>query len=72
MIEPAAADVGRAVIYTGNLYPGGKVEEGVITSFNHWQVFVRYRGDTHAKATSREDLEWAHPTLRELGEDIAV
>ena len=34
MIEPTTNDIGRAVIYTGNRYPGGKLEEGVITSFN--------------------------------------
>lgn len=62
MIEPTATDLGRAVIYTGNRYPGGELEEGGITSFNHWQVFVRYGRDKHAKATSRTDLEWAHPS----------
>lgn len=34
------------------------MEEGVITSFNDAVIFVRYRGDNHSKATSREDLEW--------------
>jgi hypothetical protein len=72
MIEPTADDIGRAVIYTSNRYPGGKIEEGVITSFNHWQVFVRYAGEKYSKATSRADLEWAHPTLRELGGDMTL
>lgn len=60
MIEPTEADIGRAVVYTGNRYPDGKFEEGVITSFSTTAVFVRYRGDLHSKATSRQDLEWAH------------
>jgi hypothetical protein len=59
MIEPIEADIGCAVIYTGNRYPGGKLEEGVITSFNDHSVFVRYGADTHSKATSRADLEWS-------------
>jgi hypothetical protein len=58
MIEPTEADIGRAVLYTGNRYVGGKTERGVITGFNHWTVFVRYGSDAQAKATSREDLEW--------------
>ncbi len=58
MIEPTQSDIGREVVYTGNRYPGGKLEEGVITSFNaHW-VFVRYGTDYGSKATSRADLEW--------------
>ncbi len=61
MIEPVANDIGRKVIYTGNRYPGGKPEEGVITSFNHWQVFVRYGADFGSKATSPSDLEWVSP-----------
>jgi hypothetical protein len=58
VIEPTEADIGRAVLYTGNRYVGGKTERGVITGFNHWTVFVRYGADAHAKATNREDLEW--------------
>jgi hypothetical protein len=58
VIEPTDADIGRTVLYTGNRFVGGKVERGVITGFNHWTVFVRYGSDAHAKATSREDLEW--------------
>lgn len=61
MIEPKAEDVGRAVIYTGNRYPDGKTEEGVITSFNDYAVFVRYGADKHSKGTSRTDLEWSRP-----------
>jgi hypothetical protein len=58
MIEPTEADVGRKVVYTGNRYPGGKIEEGVITSFNGSVVFVRYGADYGSKGTSRQDLEW--------------
>jgi len=59
MIEPTRADIGRRVVYAGNRYPGGKVEEGVLASFNARYVFVRYRPDEHAVATRREDLKWA-------------
>lgn len=61
MIEPTEADIGRKVIYTGNTYPGGKPEEGVITSFNLHSVFVRYGGDSGSKGTDRRDLEWTTP-----------
>lgn len=59
MIRPTENDKGRAVIYTGNRYPGGKTEEGVITSFNEATVFVRYGAEKHSKGTSPADLEWA-------------
>ena len=65
MIDPTEVDIGRKVIYTGNRYPGGKREEGVITSFNSYAVFVRYRAGTTSQGTNREDLEWAFPTARE-------
>lgn len=58
MINPTPADVGRKVIYTGNSYPGGKPEEGVITSYNDHSVFVQYGVDVGSKGTNREDLEW--------------
>ena len=58
MIEPTEDDIGRAVVYTGNRFPGGKLEEGVITSFHDHAVFVRYGADKGSKATSRADLEW--------------
>ncbi len=61
MINPVDADVGRTVVYTGNTYPGGKLEEGIITSFNNTVVFVRYGADYISKATSPTDLEWSHP-----------
>jgi hypothetical protein len=58
MIDPQASDIGRHVSYTGNRYPGGVIEVGVITSYNACSVFVRYGDEKHSKATSREDLEW--------------
>lgn len=58
MINPTKADIGRGVVYTGNRYPGGQTESGVITSFNKYVVFVRYDGERHSKATDRGDLEW--------------
>jgi hypothetical protein len=58
MIEPGKEDIGRAVLYTGNRHPGGKPEDGIITSFNDHAVFVRYGADKHSKATNRQDLEW--------------
>jgi hypothetical protein len=61
MIEPTEDDIGRAVVYTGNRFPGGKLEEGVITSFNRYTVFVRYGAEKNSKATSRADLEWMRP-----------
>jgi hypothetical protein len=62
MIEPTEDDIGRAVVYTGNRLPGGKLKEGVITSFHDRAVFVRYGADKHSKATSRADLEWVRPS----------
>lgn len=58
MIEPTEADIGRKVVYTGNRHPGGQLEYGVITQFTKHTVFVRYGDETHAKGTSRHDLEW--------------
>ena len=68
MIEPTEEDIGRSVVYTGNRYPGGKLEEGVITSFHDHAVFVRYCSDKHSKATSRADLDWVQPTADEKWE----
>lgn len=58
MVDPQQSDLGRPVVYTGNRYPGGLPEMGVVTSFNQSSVFVRYGNDVYSKATSREDLEW--------------
>ena len=56
MIEPTEEDIGRAVVYTGNRYPGGKLEEGVITSFHDHAVFVRYGSDKHLSGSRRRIL----------------
>ena len=55
MIEPTQNDIGRKVVYTGNRFPGGQREEGVIKSFNARAVFVRYGADEDAKATARRE-----------------
>ena len=61
MIDPQKTDIGRRVIYTGNRYPGGLPEVGVITSYNPTTVFVRYGVQNYSAPTSREDLEWEQP-----------
>jgi hypothetical protein len=63
MIEPTETDIGRSVIYTGDSYRSGQPEEGVITSFNDYAVFVRYGADKHSKGTSRTYLEWCRAAL---------
>jgi hypothetical protein len=66
-IIPTSNDIGRKVIYKD--YGGfGKIEEGVITSFNDHYVFVDYTGTGRGAATNKDDLEWSyrHP------EDLAV
>jgi hypothetical protein len=59
MIEPTEADIGRKVIYR-DLGGRGKVEEGVITSFNDRLVFVRYGSKFGSEATARDDLVWSY------------
>lgn len=61
MIDPTKDDIGRKVVYR-DLGGRGKIEEGVITSFNDHYVFVRYGGNTTSAATNRNDLEWSHRT----------
>jgi hypothetical protein len=52
-------EVGRKVIYTprGNYSPK-KLEEGVITSYNDVNVFVRYGDECQSKATDPDDLQY--------------
>ena len=69
MIEPTFDDIGRRVVYTGNRYPGGRLEHGRITGLTALGVFVRYDGDRQAKSTKREDLEWEDAGHRERGAD---
>lgn len=56
MVDPKETDIGRIVVYTGN--HNGPLEQGVITSFNEYGVFVRYGLGTTSQLTSRRDLEW--------------
>jgi hypothetical protein len=59
MIKPKENDIGRKVVYRDR--HGWKVQEGVITSFNDTNVFVRFGDDTGSKVTRRHDLDWLHP-----------
>ena len=59
-IPAAQAAKGDLVIYRPPGQPD-KAEQGVITGVSHTAVFVRYAGDTHAKATRPDDLEWVAP-----------
>ena len=53
-LEQARDHIGAGVVYR----PGhGPAEDGVITGTSRTYVFVRYAGDTGAKATAPEDLE---------------
>lgn len=52
-LEEAREHVNAGVAY---LPPGGRREDGVITSVNERFVFVRYDGDTSAIATHPTDL----------------
>jgi hypothetical protein len=58
MINPTKDDIGRSVIYRRDS-PRGETEEGVITSYNDFCVFVRYGANKHSQSTLREDLDWA-------------
>jgi hypothetical protein len=64
MIEPTLDDIGRRVVYIGAKYTGGRLDRGIITSFNEHLVFVRYGGKagTTSAGTCRKDLEWADGT----------
>lgn len=54
MIHPVPADIWRSVTH----HEGGA---GFVESFDDDAVFVVYNGDLLAKASRREDLEWAIP-----------
>ena len=56
MIDPTKKDIGRAVVYVE--FDGSR-QDGVITSFNDYCVWVRYGLHHGSQATSREDLEWS-------------
>lgn len=55
MIEPIDKDIGRRVTYRPIV---GDVQEGIITSFNDYCIFVRYGTSVTSQATFREDLFW--------------
>lgn len=55
MINPTKEDIGREVTYIDG---AGDKEFGTISSFNDTYIHVKYGGDIHSKATSREDLHW--------------
>lgn len=52
-LDEAREHLDDGVVY---LPPGGRREDGVITSVNERYVFVRYDGDTTSKATHPTDL----------------
>ena len=70
MIEPTKADIGRHVTYVKRVHYSlnsgnegeptaePETENGVIVDMNDAIVFVLFDGDTGAKATRREDLQW--------------
>lgn len=54
-LKEAARNIGRRVVYTPYR---GATEEGVITSAGDRWVFVRFAGDTIAKATAPGALDF--------------
>jgi hypothetical protein len=50
----AMNNIGESVIYTPTV---GPTEQGIITSVNHKNVFVRYGSHKHSQATRPEDLK---------------
>lgn len=50
----AREHIDEGVVYTP---AGGPAEDGVITGVSNRAVFVRYKGDLHAKATNPADLK---------------
>ena len=58
--ELTPEDIGRRVIYvpTGDIH-GKRAEEGIVTSFNHRYVFVRFGGSSNGVAVHRMNLRWA-------------
>jgi len=53
LIKDAKENIGNKVIYTDWL---GNKEEGIISSVNHVNVFVKYGGQCTAQATNPSDL----------------
>ena len=52
-IDEARAHIGHGVVYRNGF---DEPEDGTITGVSATSVFVRYRGDMHAKGTRPEDL----------------
>lgn len=50
----------------------GKIEEGVITSFNDGYVFVRYGAGATSAATARSDLDWSHRGPEDLAVETVI
>lgn len=58
-LEEARSNIGKKVIYTPFKDCSYKdKEEGIITSVNKVNVFVRYGSDVNSKATNPEDLSF--------------
>jgi hypothetical protein len=70
MIHPTSADLGRRVIYRD--LPGGKIEEGVLTGFNHKFAFVLYGDDGTPAATRFDSLAWSNRQPDETATAIAM
>lgn len=71
-LQEAADAVGRPVVYYAP--HGGATETGIITSVNERWVLVRYRGDSHSKATDPNHLNLIGEPLasRLLGRPICA
>lgn len=54
-VEEARERIGSGVVYIPD---HGPREDGIITSVGNYNVFVRYKGDTHSKATNPATLEF--------------
>ena len=55
--ELKESDINRGVVYDPG-FPGGKLEEGRITSWNDRFIFVDYSNSGRGKATNPESLEF--------------
>lgn len=66
-LDEARAHVGHGVVYADGYAPP---EDGVITGVSASLVFVRYKGDLHAKGTRPENLTLlAQETAPAAGKD---
>lgn len=60
-INPTKESIGRRVVYTE--FVGGKIERGIVTSYNPSYVFVQYDGDGYSKATDSARLDYEEDFL---------